>query len=96
MPERQPQNEAIIRLAIELGKVLCQLDPQAAAERDAMLRQVEAPPPLELAAADRWRPAPARRLGSDPLAGTLSVQGRGSPRRAGKGASTTWSGAAFS
>ena len=36
--ERQPQNEAIIRLAIELGKVLCQLDPQAAAERDAMLR----------------------------------------------------------
>ena len=47
-PERQPQNEAIIRLAIELGKVLCQLDPQAAAERDAMLRQIEAPPPLEL------------------------------------------------
>ena len=26
--ERQPQNEAIIRLAIELGKVLCQLDPR--------------------------------------------------------------------
>ena len=29
--ERQPQNEAVIRLAIELGKVLCQLDPQVAA-----------------------------------------------------------------
>jgi len=27
--ERQPQNEAVIRLAIELGKVLCQLDPPA-------------------------------------------------------------------
>jgi 2-polyprenyl-6-methoxyphenol hydroxylase-like FAD-dependent oxidoreductase len=38
--ERQPQNEAIIRLAIELGKVLCQLDPQAAAERDTMLHAV--------------------------------------------------------
>jgi 3-(3-hydroxy-phenyl)propionate hydroxylase len=37
-PERQPQNEAVIRLAIELGKVLCQLDPQAAAERDTALR----------------------------------------------------------
>ena len=30
--ERQPQNEAIIRLAIELGKVLCELDPKAAAQ----------------------------------------------------------------
>src|SRR6516162_369786 len=28
--ERQSQNEAVIALAIELGKVLCQLDPQAA------------------------------------------------------------------
>ena len=46
--ERQPQNEAVIRLAVELGKVLCQLDPQAAAERDAMLRAAGAPPPLEL------------------------------------------------
>ncbi len=48
-PERQPQNEAVIRLAIELGKVLCQLDPQTAAERDARLRQIKAPPPLALA-----------------------------------------------
>ncbi len=80
--ERQPQNEAIIRLAIELGKVLCQLDPQAAAERDAMLRQVEAPPPLELAPLSGGllhRPVGG---GSDPLAGTLSVQGL--VRRAGR------------
>ena len=81
-PERQPQNEAIIRLAIELGKVLCQLDPQAAAERDAMLRQVDAPPPLELpplSGGALHRPAGA---GSDPLAGVLSVQGM--VRRAGR------------
>ena len=74
-PERQPQNEAIIRLAIELGKVLCQLDPEAAAERDAMLRQVEAPPPLELPPLSDGllhRPVDP---GSDSLAGALSVQG---------------------
>ena len=73
-PERQPQNEAVIRLAIELGKVLCQLDPEAAAERDAMLRAAGPPPPLELA------PLTAGLLHQpigepDPLAGTLSVQG---------------------
>ena len=72
--ERQSQNEAVIRLAIELGKVLCQLDPQAAAERDAMLRAAGPPPPLELA------PLTAGLLHQpigepDPLAGTLSVQG---------------------
>ena len=81
-PERQPQNEAIIRLAIELGKVLCQVDPQAAAERDAMLRQVDAPPPLELAPLSGGalhRPAGSA---SDPLAGVLSVQGV--VRRAGR------------
>jgi 2-polyprenyl-6-methoxyphenol hydroxylase-like FAD-dependent oxidoreductase/catechol 2,3-dioxygenase-like lactoylglutathione lyase family enzyme len=73
--ERQPQNEAIVRLAIELGKVLCQLDPQAAAKRDTMLRQVDAPPPLELPPLSDGvlhRPVDS---GSDPLAGALSVQG---------------------
>ena len=81
-PERQPQNEAIIRLAIELGKVLCQLDPQAAAERDAMLRQAEAPPPLDLPPLNDGvlhRPVGSA---SDPLAGTLGVQGV--VRRAGR------------
>jgi 2-polyprenyl-6-methoxyphenol hydroxylase-like FAD-dependent oxidoreductase len=74
-PERQPQNEAIIRLAIELGKVLCQLDLEAAAERDAMLRQLEAPPPLDLPPlSDGVLHRPVNGS-SDPLAGTLSVQG---------------------
>ncbi|HLY48787.1 MAG TPA: bifunctional 3-(3-hydroxy-phenyl)propionate/3-hydroxycinnamic acid hydroxylase [Solirubrobacteraceae bacterium] len=72
--ERQPQNEAVIRLAIELGKVLCQLDPDAAAERDKILRAAGPPPPLELA------PLSAGVLHQpigepDLLAGTLSVQG---------------------
>jgi 2-polyprenyl-6-methoxyphenol hydroxylase-like FAD-dependent oxidoreductase len=73
-PERQPQNEAVIRLAIELGKVLCELDPEAAARRDALLRAAGPPPPLELA------PLTAGLLHQpigepDPVAGTLSVQG---------------------
>ena len=80
-PERQPQNEAIIRLAIELGKVLCQLDPQAAAERDAMLRQVEAPPPLELAAAERRLTAPPCRRRLRPARGHPERSGPGAPSR---------------
>ena len=74
-PERQPQNEAIIRLAMELGTVLCQLDPQAAAERDAMIRQLEAPPPLELAPLTDGVLHRPRGDVADPLAGSLSVQG---------------------
>jgi 2-polyprenyl-6-methoxyphenol hydroxylase-like FAD-dependent oxidoreductase len=72
-PERQPQNEAIIRLAIELGKVLCQLDPQAAAERDKVVRQADPLPPPALP------PLTGGALHgggeADPLAGKLSVQG---------------------
>jgi 2-polyprenyl-6-methoxyphenol hydroxylase-like FAD-dependent oxidoreductase len=68
--ERQPQNEAIIRLAVELGRILCQLDPEAAAERDAVVRAAPAPPPPELP------PLSGGALhGNDPLAGMLSVQG---------------------
>jgi hypothetical protein len=73
--ERQPQNEAVIRLAVELGKVLCQLDPQAAAERDAMLRQAGPPPPLELAPLTGGALHRPVTVGGDPLAGMLSVQG---------------------
>ena len=73
-PERQPQNEAVIGLAIELGKILCQLDPDAATERDAALRAAGPPPPLELAPLTRG--LLHQPIGEpDPLAGTLSVQG---------------------
>jgi 2-polyprenyl-6-methoxyphenol hydroxylase-like FAD-dependent oxidoreductase/catechol 2,3-dioxygenase-like lactoylglutathione lyase family enzyme len=68
--ERQPQTEAVIGLAVELGKVLCELDPRAAAARDEMLRDAGPPPPLELA------PLGSGALrAADSLAGTLSVQG---------------------
>lgn len=71
--ERDPQNEWIINVAVGLGQVLCQTDPAAAAERDAMLRGADAPPPP-------LHPPPIAggvvRPGEDPLAGTLAVQGR--------------------
>jgi 2-polyprenyl-6-methoxyphenol hydroxylase-like FAD-dependent oxidoreductase len=69
--ERQPQNEAVIGLAVELGKVVCQLDPELAAERDATLRQAGPPPPLELAPLSEGVLHDA-----DPLAGALSIQAR--------------------
>jgi len=74
-PERQPHNEAVIRLAIELGKVLCELDPRAAAERDAMLRAAAPPPPLALPPLTGGLLHRRSDGGLDPLAGALSVQG---------------------
>jgi flavoprotein hydroxylase len=74
--ERQPQNEWIIAFAVGLGGVLCELDPAAAAERDATMREAGDPPPLEFA------PLGDGVIGRDgdgapaALAGTLSVQGR--------------------
>ncbi len=47
--ERQPQNEWVINLAVELGRVLCELDVGVAAERDAALRAAGAPPAPEFA-----------------------------------------------
>jgi hypothetical protein len=55
--------------------VLCQLDPGAAAERDAMLRAAGPPPPLELAALAAGILHQRRDGVADPMAGSLSVQG---------------------
>ena len=74
--ERQPHNEWVINLAVALGQVLCQLDVEAAAERDRMMRQADAAPPIAfpaLTAGLLHRPAGGA---PDQLAGTLSVQGR--------------------
>ena len=74
--ERQPQTEWVIRFAIELGKVLCELDPEAAAERDATLRGADAPPPpLEFPPLGDGVVHRAPDGSPDPLAGTLGVQG---------------------
>jgi 2-polyprenyl-6-methoxyphenol hydroxylase-like FAD-dependent oxidoreductase len=73
--ERQPQNEWVINLAVELGRVLCELDAGVAAERDAALRAAGAPPAPEFAPLTGG----LLRRGADgapgPLAGHLSVQG---------------------
>jgi 2-polyprenyl-6-methoxyphenol hydroxylase-like FAD-dependent oxidoreductase len=85
-PERLPFVHHSVNLSVAMGQVSCILDPAAAAGRDEMMRSSDAPPP----------PAPPRLTGpmtsvsdaeTDPLAGTLSVQGTfvavdGPPRRA--------------
>jgi 2-polyprenyl-6-methoxyphenol hydroxylase-like FAD-dependent oxidoreductase len=73
--ERLPQTEWVIRFAVELGKVLCELDPEAAAERDAALRQTDAPPPVELPPLSEGAVRSASEKAPDALAGALSVQG---------------------
>jgi 2-polyprenyl-6-methoxyphenol hydroxylase-like FAD-dependent oxidoreductase len=75
--ERQPQTEWVIRFAIELGKVLCELDPKAAAERDAAVRGADAPPPpLDFPPLQDGVVHRAPDGSPDHLAGALSVQGR--------------------
>ena len=67
--ERQPQNDWIISFAVQLGRVLCELDPDRAAERDATLRAAGPPPATELA------PVTGGVVrDDDPLAGRLGVQ----------------------
>jgi 2-polyprenyl-6-methoxyphenol hydroxylase-like FAD-dependent oxidoreductase len=68
--ERQTQNEFLISFAIELGKVLCELDPAKAAERDAVIRA--AGPPPEVAAV----PIGEGLSAADGAARGLTVQGR--------------------
>jgi 3-(3-hydroxy-phenyl)propionate hydroxylase len=73
--ERQPHTEWVIRFAIALGKVLCELDPEEAATRDATLRAAEAPPPVEFPPLGDGVIRRAAGSGHDPLAGKLGIQG---------------------
>jgi 2-polyprenyl-6-methoxyphenol hydroxylase-like FAD-dependent oxidoreductase len=68
--ERRPQNEWIVNLSTEMGRVSCMLDAQAAAERDAALRAAGAPPEIMLPGLA----AGLRAVGA-PLAGVRAVQG---------------------
>lgn len=67
--ERRPQNEWIVNLSTEMGRVSCVLDAQAAAERDAALRAA-APPATALPGL-----AGGLRASDAPLAGVRAVQG---------------------
>ena len=76
-PERREHVVEIIRQAVEIGRLICMLDPAAVAERDAQMRAAMKDPRLGL------KPPPEPRLGyggayrnEDPGSGYLSVQGR--------------------
>ncbi len=72
-PERTPHVRAFIDFAMELGRLICITDPQAAAERDRrMMADLTEDAPAE--------PPPSPRLGpgllreGDPAAGAMSIQ----------------------
>ncbi len=82
-PERSAHVQEIIQQAVEVGRVICMLDPDEVAARDARMRAAMKDPALAL------KPPPEPRLGNggayrtqDPNAGYLSVQGR--VRRSGR------------
>ncbi|MEU0508021.1 bifunctional 3-(3-hydroxy-phenyl)propionate/3-hydroxycinnamic acid hydroxylase [Amycolatopsis sp. NPDC006125] len=73
--ERYEQNRRTIEVSMRMGRVSCTLDPAAARNRDEAFRTGRTPPPEPmpgLRGGIRRRPAGT---GSDPLAGSLAVQG---------------------
>ena len=64
--ERRAQNEWIVNLSTEMGRVSCTLDARAAAERDAALRAADAPPPLALPPLQDGTLATGRPLAGEP------------------------------
>ena len=76
-PERSEHVQEIIRQAVELGRIICMLDPAEVAARDERMKAAIRDPALAL------KPPPEPRLGDggayqadDPNAGFVSVQGR--------------------
>lgn len=76
-PERSEHVQEIIRQAVEIGRLICMLDPAEVAARDERMKVAMTNPALAL------KPPPEPRLGKggaflseDPNAGYLSVQGR--------------------
>lgn len=75
-PERSAHVQEIIRQAVEMGRLICMLDPAEVAARDELMKEAMQNPALAL------KPPPEPRLGdgggfqaTDPNAGYLSVQG---------------------
>jgi FAD binding domain len=77
--ERKPQCEWIVRLSMEMARVSCELDPGAAAERDAALRASETPPPIGLPGItegllqERSEDRPGALVGEFSVQGTVSA-----------------------
>lgn len=76
-PERTEHVQEIVRQAVEMGRIICMLDPVEVAARDARMKAALKDPALML------KPPPEPRLGNggayraqDRNAGYLSVQGR--------------------
>ena len=76
-PERSAHVQEIIRQAVDLGRLICMLDPAEVAARNEQMRAALRDPALAV------KPPPEPRLGdggaylsNDPHAGLLSVQGR--------------------
>lgn len=76
-PERSAHVQEIIRQAVEMGRLICMLDPDEVAARDAAMKLAMQDP------AHAVKPPPEPRLGdsaafqaANPHAGYLSVQGR--------------------
>jgi 2-polyprenyl-6-methoxyphenol hydroxylase-like FAD-dependent oxidoreductase len=76
-PERSEHVQEIIRQAVEMGRLICMLDPADVAARDESMKAAMKNPALAV------KPPPEPRLGhsdafqaADPNAGYLSVQGR--------------------
>ena len=76
-PERSGHVQEIITQAVEMGRIICMLDPAEVAARDAHMKAAIKDPALAL------KPPPEPRLGdagaylaSDPNAGFLSLQGQ--------------------
>lgn len=72
--ERRVHARALVEFAVELGKIICLLDPQAAEARDRQLREARKEEPGGMPA-PRLGASPLLRAG-DPHAGGLGVQGR--------------------
>ena len=71
-PERREQVREIVEAAVALGELWCVSDPEQAAARDAVLRQMDGSSLPELA----WKLGPGIHRDGDPLAGRLSIQAR--------------------
>ena len=74
-PERRFQNEVTIGISLEMGKVSCVLDSNAAAMRDAAFRSGQVPPPPPLPGIGDGVLHHKGVVGTDPVAGQRAVQG---------------------